>query len=334
MTLLLITGAAGFFGHHLVEHVLHNTDWEIVCLDGLSYAGNLERLRDIECLRDVGGEDMKRLRFVWHDLRSPISDSVSNRIGQVDYVVHTAAETHVDRSLEDSVPFVMSNVLGTCHLLEWVRHQQPGLKKYIQFSTDEVFGAAPPGVDHKEWDPHRPSNPYAAAKAGADDLAYSFAHAYKLPIIITHTMNLFGERQHPEKFIPMTIRKIMLGETVVIHGLAGSVSTRKWIHCRNAAGAILFLLREVHPGEFGGKYNIVGEEHTVQDVAMAIAQMVGRPLKHEYLDFHSTRPGHDLRYSLDGTRLAEMGWVPAVSFHESLHRVVLWSVERKHWLGL
>lgn len=324
---VLITGIAGFFGHHLLEHILKNTDWEVIGLEGINYAGSLNRIQDIGIFRD----NEHRVKLVWHDLRSPISDLVIDQIGEVDYVIHLAAETHVDRSLIDSRPFVFTNVVGTCHLLEYVKHCQPNIIKYDQFSTDEVFGAAPFGTDYKEWERHRPSNPYAASKAGADDLAFSFAHSFNIPIFVTHTMNMFGERQHPEKFIPMTIRKIMCGEVVTIHGTEGNVSTRKWIHCRNAADAVLFLLEH---GDTGDKYNIVGEEFDVLTVAEHIAQVLGKPLNYEYLDFHSTRPGHDLRYSLDGGKLDTMGWKAPVGFLDSIDKVVEWIVNNPQWVGL
>ena len=324
---ILITGVAGFFGHHLLEHILKNTDWNVVGLEGINYAGNLGRIKDISVFKD----NEHRVRMLWHDLRSPFNEMVAHQIGDVDYLVHLAAETHVDRSLEDSRPFVMTNVLGTCHLLEYVKHNHPKLVKYNQFSTDEVFGSAPFGVDYKEWDTHRPSNPYAAAKAGADDLAFSFAHSFKLPIFISHTMNMFGERQHPEKFMPMTIRKIALGEAVTIHGTEDNVSVRKWIHCRNAADAVLFLMEHGEPED---KYNIVGQEMDVLSIARFIADVMGKPLNYEYLDFHSTRPGHDLRYSLDGSKMAEMGWKAPIGFLDSVEKVVKWSLDNKEWINL
>jgi dTDP-glucose 4,6-dehydratase len=324
---MLITGIAGFFGHHFLEHILKLTDFEVVGLEGINYAGHLSRVTDIAVLK----EHEDRVRMVWHDLRSPINETTIRHIGKVDYIIHLAAETHVERSLVDSRPFVLTNVLGTCHLLEYVKNYAPGIVKYVQFSTDEVFGPAPFGVDYKEWDRHKPSNPYAAAKAGADDLAYAFARSFKLPIFITHTMNLFGERQDVEKFIPMTIRKVLLGETVTIHGSQGNVSTRKWIHCRNAADAILFLLDKGQPED---KYNVVGQEMDVLSLAQFIADVIGKPLKYEFLDFHSTRPGHDLRYSLDGSKLSGMGWKPSLSLLDSLRKVVMWTLENRHWIGL
>jgi dTDP-glucose 4,6-dehydratase len=327
MKTVLITGIAGFFGHHLLEHILKNTDYNVVGVDGINYAGNLARVTDINVFR----QNEHRIKMVWHDLRSPFNDTVNTQIGPVDYIVHTAAETHVERSLTDAKSFVLTNVLGTCHLLEYVKQYQKNLTKYVQFSTDEVFGAAPFGTDYKEWDPHKPSNPYAATKAGADDLAFAFAHSFSMPIIITHTMNMFGERQHVEKFIPMTIKKVLAGETITVHGKAGMVSTRKWIHCRNAADAVLFLLDRGQPAD---KYNIVGEEMDVLSIAQFIAKTLNKPLKYDFLDFHSTRPGHDLRYSLDGAKLKNMGWKAPAPFLTSLEKVVRWSLENKQWLGL
>jgi len=327
MKTILITGIAGFFGHHLLEHILKDTDWNVIGLEGINYAGNLGRVKDI----GIFTENEHRVKFVWHDLRSSFNDTVINQIGQVDYIVHLAAETHVERSLIDSRPFVLSNVLGTCHLLEYTKHYQKKLTKYIQFSTDEVFGPAPPGVDYKEWDTHRPSNPYSGAKAGADDLALSFAHSFQIPIIITHTMNMFGERQHEEKFLPMTIKKILTGETVTIHGQKDSISTRKWIHCRNVANAVTFLLAKGEPED---KYNIAGEELDVLSFAQFISKVIGKPLIYEFLDFHATRPGHDLRYSLDGSKLASMGWKPPIEFLPSLERVIKWTLQNKQWIGL
>lgn len=324
---ILITGITGFLGHHMLEHILRNTDMDVVGLDGINYAGNLNRITDIESYK----EHEDRIKLVYHDVRSPINETVAHQIGDVNYVVHLAAETHVDRSLIDPRPFVLTNVVGTLNMLEYVRTMQPNIEKYVQFSTDEVFGPAPFGIDHKEWNPHKPSNPYSAAKAGADDLAFAFAHSFNLPIIITHTMNLFGERQNVEKFVPMTIRKVMSGQKITIHGTEGKVSTRKWIHCRNASDAILFLLDK---GVKEDKYNIVGEEMDVLSMAKFISEIVGKPLEYEYLDFHSTRPGHDLRYSLDGSKIAEMGWKAPIGFMDSLEKVVRWSLDNKDWLNL
>ena len=328
---ILITGGAGFVGHHLVEHLLKNTNWEIVILDSLNYAGNLNRLLDIE----VWEREKSRVEFVWHDLKSSISESANRIIGNLDYVWHIAAESHVDRSLEDSIPFVMSNVLGTANLLEYIKKDQPNLRKYIQFSTDEVYGPAPKQIFHKEWDRLKPSNPYAATKGGGDLLSFAFSHAFKLPLLITRSMNILGERQHPEKFIAKTVRAIMKNETVVIHGIPGNISSRCWIHARNVADCLVFLLEE---GEAGDIYNVVGEEKSVLDLANRISELIrGRKLKEqeiEYVDFHRTRPGHDPRYALDGTKLRNMGWKPKLTLDQSFDKMIRWIVNNPKWLNL
>lgn len=335
MERLLLTGGAGFVGHHLVEGVLKATDWEVVIIDRLSYAGNLNRLAD----SGIWDKERHRVSFVYHDLRAPISDTTHRMLGDLDYIWNLAAESHVERSLEDSIPFVMSNVLGTANLLEYVKRRQPKLKKFVQFSTDEVYGPAPEGVFWREWDRLKPSNPYSATKAGADMIAFSFAHSFKLPVIITRTMNVFGERQDPEKFIPKTVRAVLHEEKITIHGiLETGISSRCWIHARNVCDALLFLMEEGEPGEY---YNIVGEERSVLDLANRISQIVrGRALdlskEVEFVDFHSTRPGHDMRYALSGEKLKAMGWEPKFSLALSFDRMIRWMIreENRKWLNL
>ncbi|MBM4177504.1 GDP-mannose 4,6-dehydratase, partial [Candidatus Gribaldobacteria bacterium] len=287
---ILITGGAGFVGHHSVEHFLKNTNWNIIVLDSLNYAGNLNRLfeahksaGDINRIVDIDVFDPKRVKFVWHDLRAPISQSTAKLIGNPDYCLHYAAESHVDRSLEDSVPFVESNVLGTANLLEYLKHNQPNCKTII-FSTDEVFGPALPGVYFKENDSFKPSNPYAASKAGEEMIAFSFAHAFGLPIFVTRSMNIIGERQHPEKFIPKTIKAILNNEKIILHGRTkDDLSSRCWIHARNVADGVLFLFGKGEKEEF---YHIVGEEKTVLEMANWICEVIkGRPLNENEIEW-------------------------------------------------
>jgi dTDP-glucose 4,6-dehydratase len=329
---ILITGGAGFIGHHVVEHFLKNTDFTIVILDSLNYAGNLKRLADI----DIWTKERYRVKFIWHDLRAEISQSVANMIGQVDYILHLAAETSVDKSLRDPRPFVYSNVVGTMNMLEFARNYQKNLKKYIQISTDEVYGPAPEGVNYKEWDRLKPSNPYSATKAGADCLAFSYAHSFKMPIIITRTMNNFGERQDAEKFIPKTIRSLLQGKKIVIHGTPQNIGSRYWLHARNHADALLFLSTY---GENGEIYNVVGNvELNNLEMARLIAKFMGKGLDVEkdieFVDFHKSRPGHDRRYALDGTKIKQVGWFPPVAFEKSLEKTVKWTLEHPQWLNL
>ena len=331
---LLVTGGCGFIGHHFCEHIIKNTDWDLIVLDKLTYASEgFDRLRDISVF------DNKRVKILTCDFAKPISEGVTQEIGQVDYIVHMGAETHVDRSLEDPMPFAMSNVMGTTRLLQWIRATQKNLKKYIQFSTDEVYGPAPEGVFYKEWDLMQPSNPYAASKGGADLMAISFAFAYKMPIMITRTMNVIGERQHPEKFLPKTLRAIEKGEKVILHGQPDKLSSRCWIHARNVAAAILFLINNgetLEKGKKQGMYHIVGEERNVKEIADIISQVLNkRPLSNEeitFVDFHSAREGHDFRYALDGARLKEKGFKMPVSLEASLKKTIEWSLANRRWL--
>lgn len=321
---ILVTGGAGFAGAHICEHVLHNTDLDVIVLDRISYAGSLERLRDTR--RDFP----ERLRFVFHDFRAAYPPSVLAALAGTRYVIHNGGETHVERSLQDAVPFVESNVLGTLHTLQAARQLE--VERFIQVSTDEVHGPAPQGVDFEEDAPIKPSNPYSASKAGGEAIAYSFWRSYKLPVIISRTMNLFGERQHPEKFIPMTLRKALSGDEVTIHGTRdGRIGQRKWLHARNQADGLLFLLRH---GALGETYHIAGEERDNLQIAQAIAEALDRPLYYKIVDFHSSRPGHDLRYSLSDAKLRGLGWKAPVPFAESLRRMVEWTVkpENLHWL--
>ncbi len=329
MKTALVTGGAGFIGHHVIAAILKETDWNVVSLDRLDCSGNLNRLADM----DIFEKYKRRIRPIFHDLRAEINSQLTAQIGPVDYILHLAASTHVDRSIQDPMLFVMDNVVGTTNVLNFARRQDR-LEAMIQFSTDEVFGAAPVGVNYKEWDRYRSGNPYAASKAGAEEMAIAFENTYKLPIFVTHTMNVFGERQHPEKFIPKVIAKTLKGETVTIHSdkTKTTSGTRFYLHARNAASALLFLLqgKKWSPGE---KYNIVGEKEVSNlEMAKFIARILGRKLQYEMVDFHSSRPGHDLRYALDGTLIDKMGWKVPIGFEKSLEKTVLWTVNNDRWM--
>jgi dTDP-glucose 4,6-dehydratase len=340
---LLLTGGAGFIGHHIIEGILKNTNWEIINLDCLTYAGNLNRLMDISVWEKEG----YRVKFVCHDLQAPISETTHRMIGDVDYVWHLAAESHVDRSLEDSIPFVKSNVLGTANLLEYCKKYQPNLKRFIYFSTDEVFGPASEGIYYKEGDVCNPSNPYSASKEGAEAISKSFAFSFGMPITITRTMNCFGERQHPEKFIPKTIKAILNNKKVILHGLKGKESSRCWIHARNVCEALLyitkngeFIKKEKQQDKGWGIYHIVGEERSVRDLANLISDIIkGHSLSDndiEYIDHHSTRPGHDLRYALSGEKLKLQGFRYSKTLENSFEKMVKWMIDDKNkkWLNL
>ena len=336
----LITGGAGFIAHHLIGQILERTDWEIVSLDRLDYSGNLNRLHDLMLTFDP--EVRKRVKIVHHDLKAELNPLVRSEVGNVDYIIHLAAGSHVDRSIDYPMEFVMDNVVGSVNILEFARTQK-NLERFVYFSTDEVFGPAPDGIKYKENDRYNSTNPYSATKAAAEEIAVAYENTYGLPIYITHTMNVFGERQHPEKFIPMCIKRARDGESVTIHSDSTKTipGSRHYIHAEDVADAVLFLLD--YEGEFektwGGakcpKFNIVGsEELNNLELATIIAEAQGKELKYEMVDFHSSRPGHDLRYALDGDKMKQLGWQPAKSVRERIAEVTKWTLDNERWITL
>lgn len=329
MKKVLITGSSGFIGHHVVQYLLANTDFELVLLERLGHSGNLNRFMEIPQFRET-----TRTKVLWHDLRSPVNDFLRGSIGEVDYIVHLAASTHVDRAIASPMEFVYDNVVATGNLLEFARGQK-NLSLFLNFSTDEVYGPAPDGVYFKEGSPHLPSNPYSATKAGAVDLAYSYFVTYGLPVINTFTMNNFGERQSPDKFVPKTIRSAKLGlpmplYATVVDGKIVEAGQRVWMYTENTADAVLFLLLK---GVAGEGYNIIGaDEMDIVTLANKIAAIVGRPLIPEYVGFYGARPGHDRRYALSGEKMMAMGWMPKYTLEESLEKVVQFTLENPQWM--
>ena len=323
---VLITGGCGFLGHHIVDHVIRNTNWEIVIIDKLSYASNgFDRLRDSNLFNE------SRIHILTHDLSQPIVDGVASEIGDVDYVIHAAGETHVDRSLLDPRPFVLSNVLGTMELLEWAR-KNPCMEKIIYVSTDEVFGPSPTQEfsGFKEDDRYKSSTPYAASKAGGEELCVAYHNAFKLPILTIHVMNLYGQRQFGEKFVPMMIKKIIQDDPVLLHtGSNGEFSTRCWIHCRNVADAILFLFNK---GVAGEKYNVCGEQRSNYQLFSIASKILGDLHAYEIVPGSTARAGHDAHYALDGTKIRDLGWKAPVDFMNSFSRTVEWFRDHPEWL--
>lgn len=331
----MITGTSGFVGSHILEHLLINTDWNFICPASWSHKGTPERI--LESKHYQANKD--RVEVITHDLTAPFTAQTLKRFGDIDYIVHVASESHVDRSITDPVPFVRNNVDIQLTMLELAR--KLNVKKFIHFSTDEVYGAAPEGVSFKEWSPILPSNPYAASKAAQEAIAISYWRTYNTPVIITNCMNLFGERQDTEKYLAMCIRKIKDGETITVHGNEKYIGKRHYIHARNCADSILFILNEVEAKLYtdGGevdrpeRFNIVGEvELDNLQVAQAIADVLGKELKYELVDFHNGRPGHDRRYALDGSKLKDYGWKQPTDFNQSLKQYVEWTLNNKNWL--
>jgi len=338
---VLITGGAGFIAHHVIDRILATTDWNIVSLDRLDFSGNLNRLHDV--VSAYPAEVQKRVKIIFHDLKAEVNPLIANMIGKdINYVLHLAAGSHVDRSIEFPMEFVMDNVVGTANLLQWARGLD-NLDQFVYFSTDEVFGPAPNTVKYKEYDRYNSSNPYSATKAGAEELCVAFENTYKMPIIVTHTMNVFGERQHPEKFIPLCIQKVRDGESITIHSDSSRTipGSRHYIHAKDVADGLMFILDNLqdykHTGDYGDakcpKFNLVGpEEVNNLQLAQMIADSQGKELHYEMIDFHSARPGHDLRYALDGGLLKELGWEPSIRLSDRVAEVVEWTLANTRWL--
>lgn len=364
MKKVLITGGAGFVGSHLIEAILKTTDWEVVTLDRFDAAGNPNRLS--EMLESTPGVDRKRVKFVFWDLKAPLNEGVKKQLGgNFDYIMHLAAGSHVDRSITDPVPFFYDNTIGTVNLLEYVK--EGGLKLYapsdyadarfLYFSTDEVFGPAPLDMEkgYSEWDRHNPNNPYAAAKSAAEMVCIAYAHTYRIPLVITNCMNIFGERQDPEKFVPLIINKVLKGEKLMIHSdkTKTQAGKRHYLHARNICSAAIWIIQHgktLDGSAKQGRYNIVGEKEVDNlEMAKLVTEYVNewkktkldqiRSISHdlildyEMVDFHSSRPGHDLRYALDGTLLASEGFSYPVAFEESLKKMVFWTLDHgDKWL--
>ena len=327
MTKIIITGGCGFIGHHFAEHIFINTDWDIIIIDKLSYASRgYERLRDTEILHS------NRVKVFTNDLINEIPNGIIKEIGyDVDYIVHMAAETHVDNSIKDPKLFIHNNIMSTYTMLEYAKIL-PTLKIFFYFSTDEVFGPALNDTLYKEWDRHKPTNPYSASKSAAEQICISYENTYHVPLMIVNVMNAFGERQHVEKFIPLCIKKILNNEKIYIHSYPDKKKsgTRYYIHGRNISAAVLFLIKN---GTIGEKYNISGEKEVSNlEMAELIAKYMNKELIYEMVDFHSDRPGHDLRYGLDGSKLFNMGFKLPLDFNKSLEKVVHWTLENKKWL--
>jgi len=335
MTKLLLTGGGGFIGAHTYAHTMHNTDWDIIIIDSFRHKGKTDRITE---MLESHPDWRERTTVITHDLTAPFSDQLVERIGPINYVINMASESHVDRSITDPRDFIENNVHLTLTMLEYIR-QHP-VEKFIQISTDEVYGPAPEGHNHKEGEPHQPSNPYSASKAAQESIAFAYWRTYDLPICVTNTMNIIGEMQDPEKYLPMLIKNIMINKEVTIHANAdgSKIGSRYYLHARNQADALLFLLKNVEfpsytSGEGMARYNVVGEyEINNLQLAEKVAAILGKELRYTLVDFHSSRPGHDLRYALDGTKLAGLGWKAPLSLDESLKNTVKWTLEHPEWL--
>jgi len=348
---IFLSGAGGFVAHHFLEHVLSVTDWDVVATDSFRHRGTTDRIAQVLKGGPAWAEPdarKNRVTVLQHDLRAPFSEQAQAVIaggGGLDYLIAMASQSHVDTSITDPVAFCENNFAVALNTLELARQLQP--KAVVMISTDEVYGPAEPGHAHREWDAILPSNPYAASKAAQEAVSISYWRTYGVPLIITNTMNMIGERQHPEKFVPRVLRAVLTGREAVIHGSPGNVGSRHYLHARNMADAVLFLLNSGPlPAMFPAhaacgerradrpdRYNIASADRIDNlELARMIAAAAGRPLKFRYEDFHTARPGHDPHYGLDPGKIAALGWKPPVPFATSLERTIRWTMQHPEWM--
>ena len=314
MIKVLVTGGAGFIGSNFVRwaHETH-PEWQITTLDKLTYAGRLENLADVM--------ESPRHRFVHGDIAD--AGVAAPLVRESELVVHFAAETHVDRSIQSAADFITTDVIGTFVLLEAAR-QAPGLRRFVQISTDEVYGSVPEGAS-TETDELRPRNPYSASKAGADRLAYSYWATYDVPVIVTRASNNYGRNQFPEKVIPLFVTNAIDNIALPLYG--DGLNVRDWLHVDDHCRAIDLAIDR---GTNGEVYNIGGgNEVRNVDLTRRILDLTGRP--GSLIRPVADRPGHDRRYALDTTKLRTLGWAPTVAFEEGLAATVDWYRQNESW---
>lgn len=335
---ILITGAGGSIGIHVLARFMRNTDWEIVAIDSFRHKGWMDRI--VSHLM-THPDDAKRLTVVTHDLAAPFSEMTKKKIGHIDYIVHLAALSDVEASIHEPVPFVQNNVNSTLYLLEYAREIKP--EAFIMFSTDEVYGPTPSKEEvYAEWSPMVPSNPYAASKAAQEMIAIAYWRTYNIPLIITNTMNNFAEMQQSSKYPVMIQKALAEGKEVTIHAGAAGIGSRSYIHSGNVAMALLYILQNhpphMHVPETADKpdrYNIAGDRQLDNlELAQTIAAVMEKELKYKVVDFHHTRPGHDPHYGLTNDKLEKLGWKPPVSFEESLRNTIKWQMENPDWINI
>lgn len=310
---VLVTGGAGFIGSNFVRYARkHHPEWEIVVLDKLTYAGNLENLSDI----------VDSIEFVHGDIAEPVD--VAKAMNGVDAVINFAAESHVDRSLLDSRVFVRTNVEGTLVLLESARRMK--VRRFLQVSTDEVYGDLV-GTDRRSLETDRlaPRSPYAASKAAAEHLVFSFGTSYGLDVVVTRGSNTYGPYQYPEKIIPLFIANALEDKPLPLYGDGSAVRDYMYVedHC---AGIDLVL----HRGTSGQAYNIGADlEINGKTVAASILRLLEKPAT--LIRYVEDRPGHDYRYAVDTRKVKELGWQRRWDFASGLEQTVKWYVEHKDW---
>ena len=317
MSSILITGGAGFIGSNFVKYMLDKySDYDIINLDALTYCGNLENLKDIE--------DRDNYTFVKGDIRD--KELVDNLVSKVDYIINFAAESHVDRSITDPEIFIKSNVLGTQVLLNAAK--KFAVEKYIQISTDEVYGTLGETGYFTETTPLQPNSPYSASKAGGDLITRAYFETFDLPINITRCSNNYGPYQFPEKLIPLMISNALEDKKLPIYGDGKNI--RDWLHVYDHCQAIDLVL---HEGKLGEVYNIGGhnERQNIQIVKL-ILDALGKD--ESLIEYVADRLGHDRRYAIDADKIRnELGWEPKYTFETGIKETIQWYLDNQDWMN-
>jgi dTDP-glucose 4,6-dehydratase len=316
---ILVTGGAGFIGSNFVKHLLQNYDYNVINFDKLTYAGNLENLTDIE--KDPRYKFFKGDICDEKDVEKALTDY------KIDTIVNFAAESHVDRSILGPKEFIVTNVIGTQVLLEAAR--KFGTEKYLQVSTDEVYGSLPedkPELLFTEKTPITTNSPYSASKASADLLVNAYFHTFKMPVLTTRCSNNYGPYQFPEKLIPLMIAKAVDGQKLPVYGDGKNV--RDWLYVEDHCSAITEVL---HKGKIGEVYNIGGNNEWYNiDIVKIILKLLGKGDDH--ITYVKDRPGHDRRYAIDsGKIMSELGWAPKYQFDGGIEKTIKWYVDNENW---
>ncbi len=333
---ILITGAGGAIGCHVLNKVLQETVWDVVITDSYRHKGDFDRVSTV--LEGLNVES--RVTSLVHDLQTPFTSREIESLRDVDYIVNLASLSDVQASIDDPAPFIINNCALAVNMLELARQIEPEM--FIQFSTDEVYGAdTNVGYGHPEWDTILPSNPYSASKAAQEAISIAYWRSYGVPVVITNTMNNFGEMQGASKYTTMIQSKLQKGETVTVHAAGdGQIGSRFYIHSENTADAVLFLLTNTtaYKHQSGhldkpDRYNIAGDRQVDNlELAKIVAKLMGVDLNHKLVNFHADQPGHDLHYGLTDEKMRDLGWVPPMNFEESMTRTINWQKANPQWM--
>lgn len=333
---VLLTGIGGSIAIHTFVHLMRNTDWHVVGVDSFRHKGWTDRVRVV---LENHPEWAERLTLITHDLIAPFSDLLVEKIGRIDYIIAMASLSDVEASIQDPVPFIRNNIELTTNLLEYARKIKPEV--FIQFSTDEVYGPTESKeTKYDEWAPIVPSNPYAASKACQEAIAIAYWRTYNVPVIITNTMNNFGEMQSASKYPVMIQKWLSKGEKITVHGQNGDIGSRSYIHSRNASDAVLFILKNLPPhmhvpnsADKPDRYNIAGDKQIDNlELVHTIASLTGKEPDIELVDVHTLRPGHDRHYGLTNTKLQSLGWSSPASLEESMKKTIKWQTKNPEWI--